>query len=688
MKKYNLVLQILFLFITISGCSSLEDASGKGIKSYTSSSISFPRLGMWWPDPWEQSLDDIARYDWVILFPWMEEFIDPIKNINPDILLLTATNACELSYDATEDSPDNNQVLAIPPEWFLTQVGTILVEDVNTTETTFYIEKTSITNGKEVYKLFIPGDTVLVDGESVLVESVNEDSSILTVQRGFVRPASSHKAGTRIAAHITFWPNSWLLNLSTMGSLAVVDSDIGEESWANYNARFAAKLLSNPSWDGILLDRTDPNQSWLIGGSTARTIDPDQSNTLISDYSFFDKSWNEGLRQYERYLRELIGEKKLILANWGMENYDLLNGNNYEGFPLDNSDSYNENWNQTVFGSISNIGSYQEWLVKGQLPNLTMIETYEDDGGPEPTSNGSYDNPYKNSMFIPNYQKMRFGLTTALLGDGYFSYEINTNGHGSLGLLWFDEYDNSNQGRGYLGAPLGSAYKAIDIPLGKNILTGGDFETEADVSKWLFWYEIGNNATFLWDKKISDSNNASFRIDILETLGVDWEISLSYKDLAVSLNKEYTLTFWAKADRNCSISSWVMEAGDPWRNYLEFSHVDVNTEWEKYELTAIATQSDNNSMFQFAIGEQTGSVWLDNVQLQEGNQNVWRRDYEDGIVLVNATNTSRTIDLKGEFQKILGTQVPEINDGSIVTKIELQPYDGIILLRVGFCDVY
>ena len=35
-----------------------------------------------------------------------------------------------------------------------------------------------------------------------------------------------------------------------------------------------------------------------------------------------------------------------------------------------------------------------------------------------------------------------------LLGQGFFSYEINTNGHGSLGLLWFDEYDGGGRGRG------------------------------------------------------------------------------------------------------------------------------------------------------------------------------------------------------------------------------------------------
>ncbi len=39
--------------------------------------ISFPRLGMWWPDPWEQPITDIARYDWVILGDWSSRFITP-----------------------------------------------------------------------------------------------------------------------------------------------------------------------------------------------------------------------------------------------------------------------------------------------------------------------------------------------------------------------------------------------------------------------------------------------------------------------------------------------------------------------------------------------------------------------------------------------------------------------------------
>ena len=57
---------------------------------------------------------------------------------------------------------------------------------------------------------------------------------------------------------------------------------------------------------------------------------------------------------------------------------------------------------------------------------------------------------------------MRYGLTTALLGNGYFSYEIATAGHGGLGLMWFDEYDNAGKGRGFLGQPEENAYEIMD----------------------------------------------------------------------------------------------------------------------------------------------------------------------------------------------------------------------------------
>ncbi|MBA3565219.1 MAG: hypothetical protein H0W33_14695, partial [Gammaproteobacteria bacterium] len=62
--------------------------------------------------------------------------------------------------------------------------------------------------------------------------------------------------------------------------------------------------------------------------------------------------------------------------------------------------------------------------------------------------------------------------------------------------------------------------------------------------------------------------------------------------------------------------------------------------------------------------------------------NVFRRDFENGIVLANATPRSRTINLGGSFLRIQGTQDAAINNGSKVSTVTLPPYDGLLLVRL------
>jgi hypothetical protein len=653
--------------------------------------IPFPRLGMWWPDTWEQPLADIARYDWVIFGDWDRENVPQIKALNPDLLALNSTNACELSYDPAPDAPswDNEDVLAIPPQWFLTQVGTTLTVDVDATTTTFPVAAVTTTDGTTVYPLFVVSDTVLVEGESVLVEGIDAQARTLTVRRGYVRPAAPHAAGTRVAAHVTFWPQSWVLNLSTLCPPATVSSTIGSEIWADYNARRAIDLLADPIWDGILLDRSDPDQSWLIGNSTARTIDPDQSNALLTDYADFDAAWNAGIRRYEENLRAAVGDERLIFVNWGMANYDLLNGNNFEGFPMDDGSSYGRPWATTVFGPAED-GSYFEWMAQAQQPNLTMIETYEDDGGPDPTGDGGYDNPCDDPHFVPDYRKMRFGLATALLNDGFFSYEINTNGHGSLCLLWFDEYDNAGAGRGYLGQPLGSARRALPDLSATDLVTGGGFETGDDLAAWDLWADTdaGYSATVALDPTTAASGTRSARIDVLQAQGTDWRVEFTFAPVEVVSGTDYTLSFWARADRDRPIGAWVQQDEDPWTGYIWFDSFPLTTDWAHFAVTLPATGSDPVAAFRFGLGEAEGTVWLDGVALRIGLPNVWRRDYAGGVALANASSTSQTVPLGGVFRHISGTQAPEINDGRRVTEVTLAPLDGVVLLRRMVPQVY
>ena len=323
-------------------------------------------------------------------------------------------------------------------------------------------------------------------------------------------------------------------------------------------------------------------------------------------------------------------------------------------------------------------------MEQARDPNLTMIETYEEDGGPDPVGGGEYDNPCDDPAFVPNYRKMRFGLTTALLNDGFFSYEINTNGHGSLCLLWFDEYDNRGQGRGYLGQPLGPARRTIPSLPTPNLVSGGDFESQDDLDEWDLWADTdeGYSATLALDSTTAASGTASARVDVAQARGTDWQVSFSFEPVEVVSGTEYTLSFWAKADRVRTIDAWAQQASPPWDTYLWFGSFSLTTTWRFYEVAGVATGTDPEAILHFGLGEVTGTVWLDGVRLQVGNRNVWRRDYTGGLALVNATATTQTVPLEGTFQKISGTQAPAVNDGSLVTQVVLPPLDGLIVLRL------
>lgn len=674
MKKNTLSLVLPIVFYLL----------GLGVGPVQAFSPDFPRLGMWWPDPWNQPLASIARYDWVILGEWNSRFIGPLKARNPRMLLLNSTNGCELSFDpaANADPEENREVRAVPPQWFLTQVGTTLTAAVNASATEFKVAAVSASTGGRTIDLFVPNEAVLIEGESVWVTAVDKPRKALTVRRGYVRPAAAHSAGVRVAAHITFWPGSWLLNLSTQCPLGVAqDGPAVPSIWADYNAGKAVALVQSGAWDGILLDRTDTNQSWLIGNSTARSIDPDQSNRLLTSYRTFDAAWNAGIRRYEQGIRTGVGPDKIVFSNLGMANFDLLNGNNFEGYPKADGDM--AAWQRLVFGPLSEqTAGYNAWAQSSRTPNITMIETYEDDSGPESSGSGAYDNPCDNPGFVPNYRKMRFGLTTTLLNDGYFSYEINTNGHGSLCLMWFDEYDNAGKGRGYLGRPAGAAYQALGPLTAASLLPDAGFETS--LGDWGLWFDSGYSASVSRDGQTAAAGAASARIDVSQSLGTDWQVSLSHDAVPVISGKPYTLSFWAKADRaGRLLSSWIQQGVEPWRQYVDFGAVQLGTNWRYFELSATAEASNAAAELLFGLGQSTGTVWLDNIRLQNGSRQVWRRDYDRGTVVVNATPLAQTVPLGAAFRKIKGRQVPAINDGRLVQTVTIPPFDGLILLREG-----
>lgn len=60
---------------------------------------------------------------------------------------------------------------------------------------------------------------------------------------------------------------------------------------------------------------------------------------------------------------------------------------------------------------------------------------------------------------------------------------------------------------------------------------------------------------------------------------------------------------------------------------------------------------------------------------------VWRRDFQNGIVLVNPTNATKTVTVEPGLRRLAGKQDREVNNGSAVSQVTLGPKDGIVLRR-------
>jgi hypothetical protein len=90
----------------------------------------------------------------------------------------------------------------------------------------------------------------------------------------------------------------------------------------------------------------------------------------------------------------------------------------------------------------------------------------------------------------------------------------------------------------------------------------------------------------------------------------------------------------------------------------------------------------------------SGVVWFDEYDSKLGQavmppvttawqKGVFRRDFENGIVLVNPKgNGAVEVTLEEDFRRLLGKQAPTVNNGQLTRKVLLQDRDGIILKRV------
>ena len=159
------------------------------------------------------------------------------------------------------------------------------------------------------------------------------------------------------------------------------------------------------------------------------------------------------------------------------------------------------------------------------------------------------------------------------------------------------------------------------------------------------------------------------------------------------IGKTYSTETWAGWGAMMKEYNTIMQAVSA-PKLLIFNQWGSPTDYKsfRYGLASCLMNDGYYSFTNTSVGYY-GVVWFDEYNAKLGaavssprtaawQNGVWRRDFVNGIALVNPKgNGPRTVSLGGTFVKIKGTQAPSVNSGQTVTTVTLQDRDGIILLR-------
>jgi hypothetical protein len=420
-------------------------------------------------------------------------------------------------------------------------------------------------------------------------------------------------------------------------------------------------IISTGLWDGVFLDIFCDDVRWVETSS-------DSFDYVRAGYptnAAFHQAWGEAHSVYGNRLRSLAGDNAFVLVgNCGHSTlYSAFNGWMREGFPFQNGGT----WTSNMFRQV---GGYFPDDRHFRAPPHNYLFSAAD-----PPSD-----PYS----VLNRRKVRFGLGSAALGEGFgvFGYSDRDVVDYPYYGWWYDEYavdlatgrsSSSLAHTGYLGQALGPYYQMAWLTGNPDAVANPDFET--DLSGWDFAQYVP--ATFTRDQGPTPDGSWSARVHVGQTAAEAYYVRLAtIGTIPVTAYRYYSATFWAKAavPRTFTVGMGLSGVG-----MLATQETDLTAEWTRYQIV-LAAQTSGTAQLQFFFANALGDVWLDDVHFQEGVANVYRRDFQNGIVLVNPLGTPMTVALERPFHKIQGTVSPDVNDGSTVTAVTLAPSDALFLL--------
>lgn len=249
------------------------------------------------------------------------------------------------------------------------------------------------------------------------------------------------------------------------------------------------------------------------------------------------------------------------------------------------------------------------------------------------------------------YPSMRFPLAVSLMNDGYYVRDL---GDQSMGYTnwWYDDYDFN------LGLPI-SPQTLVDTSSSPNLVQNSSFEQ--DLAGWqLNVFNDGQgSATVALDSNIAAVGASSARVTVASVAAADWHITFEKEALTLKGGTNYQVQFWARSDSSRTITVQVQGGAPNFPLYgLSKPRIAIGLGWSLYTLDFVAPVNATDGRLEFWVGDAAGNFWLDAVQVSEASASVYRRDFTNGIVLLNGTAGAQTISLESGLQRFKGTKAP------------------------------
>jgi hypothetical protein len=249
----------------------------------------------------------------------------------------------------------------------------------------------------------------------------------------------------------------------------------------------------------------------------------------------------------------------------------------------------------------------------------------------------------KNASPFTEYFNQTFNLTTSWQKFTY-TYNATTNDSSvwlafnlanASGQVWFDDVMlcKGSCGAGPITIPTltpipTSTSTAINTPIPTptasassvipNLLT--NYSYEAGISPWVWLTKSRAKGSVVKDTGTYAIGSASAKVNITNSDNKDWYLQLGQKGLSMNSGQTYTISFYAKASKDRSLSIIIQQDYAPYKEYFN-TKLSLNTSWQKFKYTYKPDVTDKKIWIAFNLAETIGQVWIDDVYFCPGTCN-------------------------------------------------------------------